>query len=193
MSAFLDFLQKIDTDVLLLINGAHTPVMDNVMWIISGRLTWIPLYVLFAIMIFRDYRKGSWVIYIFAVLAIMLSDQSSNLIKDFVMRLRPSHVISGLHFYNQGGENYMGGLYGFPSNHAANAASFAFYMMLLFRNKFIYFFLSVYVLLICYSRVYLGVHYPSDVLGGIVVGIVTGSVAHKVCMLLQRGTSLWDN
>ncbi len=197
MSAFVDFLKGIDTDILLFINGKNSPVLDQVMYLISGRFTWIPLYLILAIMIIRDYRKGAILIILFAVIAIVLSDQGANLIKDYFMRLRPSHtagVMNQLHYYkDSAGEAYMGGLYGFPSNHAANAASLAMYIILLFRRRFVTVIMICYVLLIGYSRIYLGVHYPFDVLGGILLGIFTGSLAHKSCMILQRASSMRDN
>lgn len=197
MSSFIDTLKGIDTDILLFINGHNSPLLDQVMIIISGRFTWIPLYLLFAFMIIRDYRKGAILIIIFAVLAVVMSDQAANLIKDHVMRYRPSYnlLLAGkLHLYKDAdGGFYMGGMYGFVSNHAANAASIASYLILWFRRKYITWGLILWVMLLCYSRVYLGVHYPFDVFCGVLLGIITGSIAHKSCMLLQRGTSLWDN
>ena len=190
MSSFIETLHSIDTSILLFINGKNSPFWDEVMMIISGRFTWIPLYLLFVVLIWLKYKKESWVIILFAVLAIVLSDQFANLVKNEVMRLRPSHtpgIMNLLHYYkNSTGESYMGGLYGFVSNHAANSASLTIYLTLLFRNKFVTCGLILWTFLLCYSRMYLGVHFPSDVLGGIIVGIVTGFIAYRGCRLLQQ-------
>jgi undecaprenyl-diphosphatase len=191
MNTFTQALQSIDTAILLFINGKNSPFLDQVMMVISGRFTWIPLYLLFAILIIKDYGKTGWLIILFAILAVVASDQVSNLIKDFVMRPRPNHAgIPNLHY-----EPDFGGVspYGFVSNHAANATSLAIYLTLLYRNKFVTWGLLCWVLLLCYSRVYLGVHYPSDVFCGIVLGIIIGSLASYFCKLIERGTSFTDN
>jgi undecaprenyl-diphosphatase len=197
MSSFLETLQSIDNGILLFINGKNSPFMDQVMFIISARLTWIPLYLLFAILIWMKYKKQSWVVILFAVLAIVLSDQFSDLIKNEVMRLRPSHtpgIMNLLHYYkDSAGEAYMGGLYGFVSSHAANAASLGLYLSLLFRNKYVTGGLILWAFLLCYSRMYLGVHFPSDILGGLAVGLFTGFVAYRGSVLLQKQVSSRGN
>ncbi len=157
--------------------------MDQVMMAISGRFTWIPLYLLLVILIYWNYKNKTWLIILFAVLAIIISDQVANLIKNEVMRLRPSHtpgVMELLHFYkNSNGNEYMGGLYGFVSNHAANSACLATFLSLLFRRMYIAWGLIIWAFLLSYSRVYLGVHYPSDVLCGVILGILIGYFIYK--------------
>jgi undecaprenyl-diphosphatase len=197
MSSFIEMLHSIDNNILLFINGKNSPFLDQVMFLISGRFTWIPLYLLLAILIWKKYKKDSWVIILFAVLAIVLSDQFSNLVKNEVMRLRPSHtpgLTNLLHYYkNSRGELYMGGSYGFVSNHAANSTSLTLYITLLFRNKLLTGGLILWMCLLCYSRMYLGVHFPSDILGGMIVGLLAGFIAYRGCLLLQKQLAMQRN
>ena len=113
-------------------------------------------------------------------LTITLADQiSSGLIKDFIGRFRPTHnpeIESIVHTVN----GYKGGLYGFVSSHAANTLGVAVYISLLFRNRYITLFMMLWSLLVAYSRIYLGVHYPGDILGGMVVGVISGFVVYKI-------------
>ena len=176
--------------MLLFINSKHSLFMDEVMFYISGRFTWIPLYLVLVVFIVRKYKRNSWIMILFAVLAIVLSDQLANLVKNEVMHLRPSHtpgIMDLLHYYkDSAGESYMGGLYGFVSNHAANSTSLTLYLTLLLRNKYITGGLIVWACLLCYSRVYLGVHFPSDILGGMMVGSIAGFVCYKGCKFLEQ-------
>ena len=157
------------------INGAHTAWLDQFFWIVSQAWVWIPLYALLIWLLFRQFgwRRGVWCV-LAMVAAVGLSDYiSSGIIKHLVCRLRPTHEpdLEGMiHVVN----GYAGGLYGFVSSHAANTFAVALTFALIWRQKNNHgWWLMVYVLLNCYSRMYLGVHYPGDILGGLLVGGIT--------------------
>lgn len=173
----LDFLKNIDTQLLLIINGHHNSFCDAFMWQASGKYFWFPFILVIAYIIFK-YRKQSWVIFLSIAILILLTDQiSSHLLKNLVERLRPSHEPSlqgMLHFM----KNYQGGLYGFVSSHAANSFGLALFLSLLFRNKIFTVSIFIWATTVSYSRIYLGVHYPGDVLGGIIIGLSVGSLVY---------------
>ncbi len=171
---FIDTLKNIDNAILLWINSRHSDTLDTLMWNASGRYTWIPLYLVLAYFIIQKYGKRSWLPIVCTIIAVVLADQASNhLFKNIIMRYRPSHNLTlqgQLHYVN----GYIGGLYGFASSHASNTTAFAVFIILLFRKWLVTISLICWVLLVCYSRMYLGVHYPSDILGGMLIGIITG-------------------
>jgi undecaprenyl-diphosphatase len=191
MSSFIDTLKSIDNAVLLFINGMHSPFFDGFMAVVSNRLIWIPLYILLAYLIIRKYGKSSWLVIIFGILAVALSDQlASNLLKNIVMRYRPSHNLTlapQLHFVN----GYMGGLYGFASSHAANTFALATFIMLIMpQQPKLAIALFCWALLVCYSRMYLGVHYPSDIAGGMIVGCLSAWICCKLWRLVSKRLAL---
>lgn len=177
----MEELIRIDTDCLLAINGWHSEFFDLWMWNISSRWTWIPLYaVLVALIFYRfGWKKALWIVLAFGV-CVGLSDYvSSGIIKHLVARPRPTRVedLEGvLHIVN----GYRSGRYGFVSSHAANTFSCALLFSLVWRNYRTTLPLMLWALLNCYSRMYLGVHYPGDILGGVVVGTVFALTAYLV-------------
>lgn len=174
----LELLNDLDTRLLLWINSAHTPFWDGVMYGLSAKLIWIPLYVFLIFQLYRLYGKKVWLLLIFAGMAIVLSDWGSvQLFKNTVQRLRPCHepALEGLLHLVKG---KCGGQYGFISSHAANTFGLAFFLFGLFRTGFtrkLAWALIVWAALVSYSRVYLGVHYPGDVLAGAVWGMLCGT------------------
>ena len=164
----LETLKSIDTDLFLAINGAHSPFFDFVMFWISDKWIWIPLYMFFAWLIYIHYGKRSWFLILLAGVVIVITDQTSvYLFKNVFFRLRPCQEpsLAGMvHLV----DDYCGGKYGFISSHAANSFGITAYLSLLLGKKIKYFtlLLLTWALLISYSRIYLGAHYPGDVMIG---------------------------
>ena len=198
----LEQLVHIDTEILLAINGWHAPWADTLMWIISAKTTWIPLYLLLIGLLVWRYRQPAptpikWlqkvpacvVMIVVIALAVGAADFiASGILKDWVARPRPSRVpeLEGmLHLVN----GYKSGQYGFVSSHAANTMAVALLFSLIWRNKIATVGLMLWVAANCYSRMYLGVHYPTDILGGLIVGSLVAVGGYWLlgrCRLVER-------
>ena len=182
----LERLIEIDTEWLLAINGWHAPWADTLMWIISLRVTWIPLYLWMIWALYKRYRQpaktdnkwlkriptGLVMIGVMVLVVGMADFIASGILKGWVARPRPSRVpeLEGvLHLVN----NYRSGRFGFVSSHAANTMAMGLLFSLIWRKKTATIGLMLWVAANCYSRMYLGVHYPLDILGGLMVGTLT--------------------
>ena len=168
----IDWLNTIDSQVFLALNGLHAPYFDAFMKLFTGKWIWVPMYaaVLFAVV--RNYRwRQTLAVLVCVALAITIADQvCATLIRPEVCRLRPSNPENPLSEMVHIVGGYRGGSYGFPSCHAANSFALASFLTLLFANRKLSLFIFAWAVLNSYSRVYLGVHYPGDLLVGAIIG-----------------------
>lgn len=172
----MDRILKLDYNLFLYLNNLGNTSFDQFWILVSGRYTWIPLYVILLYFLVRSYSKKS-IFYslIFIILGIMISDQISNIFKFGIERLRPCHdpILEG-----KMRSVLCGGSYGFYSAHASNSFFIAFFMIRMLREKVknIYFPLILWASIVSYSRIYLGVHFPLDILFGAMVGLLLGGL-----------------
>lgn len=169
-----------DKALLLFFNGYHTPYLDYVFWVITGKFIWIPLILSFVYLFFtKGWREASLVILMVALTVILCDQLSSGLCKPLFARLRPSQDPEFSQFVTIV-NNYRGGLYGFISGHAANSFGIGVFSIMLFRNRIYTVSVLIWASLSCYSRMYLGVHYPGDILFGAIGGALIGYLTYII-------------
>jgi undecaprenyl-diphosphatase len=183
----MEFLQNIleaDTELFLFLNSFHNDFWDTIMLMVTRKETWVPFYAVILFFIFRNYKSKWWLAVIFFALTVVLSDQLSVLLKETIQRLRPVHNPEIQRLVH----NVLrkGGLYGFVSSHAANSFAVFIFTSRLFRNRGYWLFMLIWALLISYSRIYSGVHYPLDLLGGAILGWLIAVGMYKLMMFIEN-------
>lgn len=182
-----DALISLDRQIFLLINSHYSSFFDFVMYWLSEKLIWAPLYVVLLVVMYFTYRKAFWYILLLIILLVTLTDQVSVVFfKDVFQRLRPCHEpeLEGMVRILK---DQCGGSYGFISSHACNTFGVAVFAgsLLKFKYNWVFPVLLCWATAISYSRVYLGVHYPGDVLVGAVVGAFIGWIIVKLFRWIQ--------
>jgi undecaprenyl-diphosphatase len=174
-----------DQQLFLFLNSLHSPFFDTVMTVITFPPTWIPLYLVIIFFLIRKYKRKMIIMAVVIALLITASDQVSVLVKNTVKRPRPCwektlegkvHTVDGR----------CGGAYGFVSSHASNSFAVALLSLLLFRKRWFTLSIITWALVVGYSRIYLGVHYPGDVFFGSLLGAVTGWAAWLLFTFIDR-------
>lgn len=168
-----EFLIRLDNHLFLLLNGLHSPFWDPIMVFASGKLTWLPLYLVLIFFIARKYGwKAIWWLIAIALVIVATDQISVGLFKNIFQRLRPCHTPELKELVHLVGK--CGGKFGFVSSHAANTFGVAVFLSLLFKNRWTTLGLLIWATFVSYSRIYLGVHFPGDVLCGAILGAGVG-------------------
>lgn len=176
----MEWLEEIDRNLFLWFNSFHSDFFDQVFWIISEKLFGVPFYLVGAVLLIKKYNwKKGLILITGAILAVVIADQASrHLFKEVFERWRPSHnleIKDAVHLVN----NYKGGVNSFVSSHAANMFAVATFIGLAYNRKVLWIGLFI-AAIIAYSRIYLGVHYPGDILCGALLGMLLGWLVFRV-------------
>ncbi len=183
MSFFQGILEW-DKEVFLYLNGFFSDYWDTIMMLITRKESWVPLFVVLLYFFIKNYRTKSILIIIGLALVVLGADQLAGLLKVTVQRLRPVHDPAIEHLVHN--VLHKGGLYGFVSAHAANSVAILVFTSRIFKRRSYYFMMLTWVLIFCYSRIYSGVHYPLDLLGGALLGWGVGYAVFKLMMFIEN-------
>jgi undecaprenyl-diphosphatase len=185
----IEQLEQFDRDLFLMLNGLHADWLDPVMWWLSSVVFMIPV---FGFVLYYAYKKGKLRLTLIMMggigLCILLSDRISvELFKEVFQRYRPTHnheIGDLVHtVIKPNGEEYRGGIFSFVSSHATNAMSMALFTFLhlrRFNKKWSLIFAWVFI--VSYTRIYLGVHYPSDLVCGAALGAIFGTFVYWISL-----------
>ena len=183
----LDTLLNIDRYMLLSLNGSDSLFWDGCMLVYTSMAVWAPLALMLLYVLLKNNNIKDFLLLLFFVaLVVLLTDQiSSGFCKPFFARWRPTNDPMLMYAVDIVNET-RGGKYGFTSSHAANSFGIATFIMLLIRNKALSISLIIWAAMNAFTRIYLGVHYPGDILAGTVIGIVVGWAVYRLYLYIQN-------
>jgi len=183
----LERILEYERDLFFFLNGSDSVFLDHFMWLYSGKAVWLPLaaFITFALIYRKDWRESILILLSIALVVTLCDQFASHLFKPLFTRFRPTHHPD---FMNQVDTvfNYRGGRYGFISSHAANAFGFAMYMSLLFRDRFFTWVVFIWAFVTAYTRIYLGVHFISDIIPGAALGVLFGYLVYILYVFVRK-------
>ena len=185
----LDVLQDIDRELLLAVNGSDSLYLDRVVRTLTNGLAWIPLYLSMFYLVVKNndnFRRLLFLLGGVAVCYLLAGAVDDGIVKPLVARWRPTHdpQIGALVDVVDG---YRGGKYGFFSAHACNTMSIATYFCWIARSRRLSITLVIWSLVNCWTRLYLGVHFPGDILVGLIWGVTVGTGVYFLYRRITRG------
>lgn len=189
----MDFskIQDMDMQVLSLFNGSDNIMLDQMVQILTSGLTWIPLYVMLFFVVMRNNETMGQIALVVgsAIFCVLFADGLvDGIIKQLAERWRPSNDPT-FKYMVQVVDDIRPKGYSFCSAHAANTMSLAVFFSLLIRSKMLTITLVIWSLINCWTRLYLGVHYPSDILCGMIIGIIVGILVYLLYYKIYRRIS----
>lgn len=175
----LEWLKECDDALFVMLNGSDSLYWDGFMWVVTKTQTWIPLMLMVLYVVVKNgtLRRLLLIVACLALTVLLADRLSSGLIKPLVQRWRPTHSATFVDSLDTV-FGYTGGRFGFVSSHAANTFSVALFLSLLFRYRPLSLLLFLWAAVASYSRVYLGVHYPGDILCGALLGLLVGGLVY---------------
>lgn len=191
---FINQLIQFDKELLIAINSLNNPYFDTFMYSFSKVGVWIPFYASVLYVLFQKMGLRAIWLMLLCISGVVFCDQLSVLVKDSIQRFRPSHhpdVEYIIHLV----KNKRAGLFGFVSSHAANTIGFALLSSLLLKRRNYTIAVFSWAAITCYSRMYLGMHFPFDIIGGGILGaaIALVHVLFQRLYLNKRPLPLFDN
>ncbi len=186
MKESVEQLLPMERGLFFALNGSDSVFLDNIMWTFTGRYVWILLFLFLIFMFFHKVsaKEGILATLMFVVLFVLCDQVSSSLIKPLFERLRPTHHPDFGNLVDTV-NGYRGGRYGFVSGHATNSFGLAVFLSLLFRNRWVTVPVLVWAVINSYSRIYLGVHFISDIIGGAIVGWLIGLLVYELYVWIR--------
>lgn len=181
-------LIELDKHILMQLNGSDSLFWDGFMYIVTDTKTWIPAAIALLYVIFKNnnLKHGLFILLLIALVVTLADQTSSGICKPLFERYRPTKDPEFMNMVNTVNSYRAGGLYGFISSHAANTFAVAMFISLLVRNAKLSFMMFLWAFIPTYSRVYLGVHYPGDILFGIIDGLLSGSVVYLLYKFISN-------
>lgn len=180
----LESIVELDKSVFYFLNDLHSPLFDVAMSLFTRTEVWVVLFVAIIVSIVKLFHKKAILVVLSLVLVVLIADQFTNVIKESVGRLRPTHdplMQDLVHFVKR-----KGGKFSYFSAHAANTFGVAMYLTMLFKNKTFGFVIFTWAVIASYTRIYLGLHFPGDILTGVAFGLLLGWAVYQLNLYIER-------